>query len=83
VTRIEEIKARVEIEESIQEMELEPHESLVACALDRADDCRFLLARIEKLEAAICKVLADSESVDGGWGPDVRTRGYLIDALKP
>lgn len=39
------------------------------------------LARAAFLEDAIRAVLADEESQDGGWGPDVTTVAWLRDAL--
>ena len=55
--------------------------------MDGAKDAAAAKALVDFLrtpEAAVAikKVLADSESVDGGWGPDVTTRGNLIAALE-
>ncbi len=38
--------------------------------------------RVKSLETVIREVLADSESIDGGWGPDVTTRLKLQDVLE-
>ena len=40
-----------------------------------------VLQRYEKLESAIQEVLDDSESKEGGWGPDVTSRSILKEAL--
>ena len=37
--------------------------------------------RVKKAENVIEEVLNDSESKDGGWGPDTTMRGVLQDAL--
>lgn len=38
--------------------------------------------RIARLEGAIEQVLADEESQDGGWGPDVTMVAVLKEALR-
>jgi hypothetical protein len=47
-----------------------------------ADEIYRLRTDNEKLRAAIQKVLADEESGEGGWGPDVTVCAYLAAALK-
>lgn len=40
-----------------------------------------IFEKYKRMESAITEVLNDSESKDGGWGPDVTMRAVLKEAL--
>ena len=46
------------------------------------EEIEYLRERIERLESAIRRALADSES-GNGWGPDITICEYLQEALSP